>query len=342
MTTIHDVAHAASVSISTVSRVVNGDPTVHPALRRQVEEAVQQLGYRPNAAARSLRRTRTETIAAVITDLPNPVFTEMIHGIESVARHRHVNLFLCDSRGSLRIQRAHVESLAERRVDGVIINAVGDHQQELAPLIEGGIPLVIISRRAPGTGFAELIVDEQDASVAAFQSLLDLGHRRIGLVMHRFRAPASGPVTSPHARIAAYRQAHALAGTPVDESLIVTPLTINEVYASTVALLSRADRPTALVVGAHPFLADCLLAVQRVGLRIPDDLSLIAYGDSRWTEVHQPPISVIRMDYIEYGRRAAELLFAVGADAATDRSLFQRAELVMRDSCAPAPGARRG
>ncbi|MGH2587798.1 MAG: LacI family DNA-binding transcriptional regulator [Dehalococcoidia bacterium] len=339
MITIHDVARAASVSISTVSRVVNGDPTVHPALRRQVEDAVHQLGYRPNAAARSLRRTRTETIAAVITDLPNPVSTEIVHGIESVARRRRVNLFLCDTRGSLRVQRAHIESLAERRVDGVIINSVGAHREELAALIEADIPVVIISRRAPGTGFAELIVDEHGASRAAFQSLFDLGHRRIGLVTHRFKVPAGDPMTSPHARIAAYRHAHSAAGERVDESLIVAALTVDEAHANTVALLSRPDRPTALVVGTHPYLADCLLAVRRAGLRIPEDLSLIAYGDSRWTEVHQPPITVIRMNYTEYGRRAAELLFAAGAGTATERTLFQQAELVTRGSCAPAPGA---
>jgi len=143
MANIHDVARAAHVSISTVSRVVNHDPAVHPALRVAVEEAVRALRYRPNAAARSLRLARTSTVGVVVFELANPALITIVQEVERIARGRGVSIFLCESAGDFDAQGAHLERLLERRVDGVIVHPFGPYHAQVAPVREAGIPVCL-------------------------------------------------------------------------------------------------------------------------------------------------------------------------------------------------------
>jgi LacI family transcriptional regulator len=337
MATIRDVARTAGVSIATVSRVINGDGSVHPTLRRLVEDAVQHTGYRPNAAARSLRRARTGTIGVVVPELRNPALTAIVQGIEQVAREREVSLFLCDAGGSFRAQGRHLERLHERRVDGVIIYPIGRFREQIAPLREAGIPVVVVGQRVQAGDLPGLVADEYDASRAAFRLLLDLGHRRIGFIVR-------GSVTSlPETdvmgnRIAAYRAAHAEAGVPLNEALIVAARTSRETFGRAEALLSGPNPVTALVSGMHTDAPEVLAAIQAAGLCVPDDVSVISYGDSRWAEVFHPPLTVVRTDYDESGRRIADLLFAAARGEATPQTIHQQSELVIRGSCAPPRG----
>lgn len=336
MPTIHDVARSANVSIATVSRVVNGDRSVHPALRRAVEEAVRASGYRPNAAARSLRRARAGAIGVVVSELANPVFNAIVHGISRAAADRELSLFLCDSDESYAAQGAHLEQLHQRRVDGVITYPLGDVAAQVQPLRDDGIPVVVIGQRIPGGSPPELVVDEDDASCAALQLLLGLGHRRIALLVRGGSdrsSRAAGNVMA--ARIAVYRRAHAKRGLPVDESLVVRTRGGAAAQTAVAALLQRPDPPTAIIVGIHTDAPEALLAIRQTGLRVPQDISLISYGDSRWAEVFEPPITVVRSDYAVFGRRAAELLFAVADGSTVELTQHHPAELVVRGSCAP-------
>jgi LacI family transcriptional regulator len=339
--TIRDVAREANVSIGTVSRVVNGNASVHPDIRRQVERAIRHLSYRPHAGARDLRRGRTGTIGVVISDLANPIFTPTVQGIERVAGERGTSLFLCDSAGFANAQTLHLERLHERRVDGVILHPTGAYDAQLAQFVEVGIPVVLIGQRRPTGATAEIVVDEYEASLDAMRLLLRLGHRRICLVLQRFGEAPLLRTSAQNDRVAAYEQAHREAGVAVDDSLIVSGQDAEEARSAVEALLCRSDRPTALTSGAHPYTPDLLAAVRDANLTIPDDLSFISYGDSPWARVHQPPLTVIRTGYPEYGRRAAELLFAVIEGRPIGGPLRQRAELVVRGSCAP-PGRPAG
>jgi LacI family transcriptional regulator len=335
MPNIHDVARSANVSISTVSRVMNGDQTVHPALRDVVQDAVRRTGYRPNAAARSLRLARTNTIGVIVSDMLNPPFTSIVHGIARAAGERGVSLFLCDAGGSVEVQAAHLGRLHERRVDGVVIHPIGRYHRQVEPLRKDGIPVVIIGQRAPSGGHTEIVVDEDDASYEAVRHLLDMGHRRIAVVTRRWST--SSDSSTGGSRVAVYRRAHADAGVPVDESLIFRSPGGEKTHAIVRELLRRPDRPTALICGIHSDAPEMLAAAKEAGLSIPGDLSIFSYGDSRWAQVHTPPLAVIRSDYDLYGRRAAGLLFALTAGEDEPVTLHHQAEFVARDSCAP-PG----
>jgi LacI family transcriptional regulator len=333
--TIRDVAREANVSIGTVSRVVNGHASVHPEIRREVERAIRRLGYRPHAGARDLRRGRTGTIGVVISDLANPIFTPTVQGIERVAGERGTSLFLCDSAGFANAQTVHLERLHERRVDGVILHPTGAYDVHLAQFVAAGIPVVLIGQRRPTGATAEVVVDEYDASLEAMRLLLRLGHKQVGLVLQQFGEAPLLHTSAQNDRVAAYRQAHREADVPVDDSRVIFAQDAAEARSSVELLLARRDRPTALISGAHPYTPELLAAVRDAGLTMPDDLSFISYGDSPWARVHQPPLTVIRTDYPQYGRRAAELLFAVIEGRSTTGMLRERADLVVRGSCAP-------
>lgn len=337
MSTIHDVARAANVSITTVSRVMNGDARVHPTLRRAVEAAVHEIGYRPNAAARSLRLARTSTIGVVVPSLGNPVMPEIVHGIGRGATERGLGLFLCDSNDSTDQQGAHLQRLHERRVDGVIIYPAGPYAQQIAPLQAAGLPVVVIGQRVARGDGPQVVVDESDASYRATRSLLDLGHRHIAFI-----APASASGSRARwgvmgARVAVLKQAHRDAGVPVDPSFIVAAEDSRGTQAAAAALMRRADRPTAVIVGRHAETPAVLLAIKELGLTVPRDVSLVAYGDSCWAEVFDPPISVVRSDYEAFGRRAIDLLQAISDGLAEMTIVHHPAEFVPRGSYAPPP-----
>jgi LacI family transcriptional regulator len=341
VTTIRDVASAAHVSIATVSRVVNGDRSVHPGLRQLVEAAIEQLGYQPNAAARSLRLARTGTIGVIVPDLTNPTFTDILHGIEQVAAERGRSLFVCDAAGSFTAQGVHLDRLYGQRVDGILIHPLGPFREQIAAMRAKGIPVIVMGQRSPSGMEPEVIVDEHEAAQAAFRLLFGLGHRRIGLIIRTYGSEPAQLTASMPVRVRDYREAHAAAGIPIDETLLSAAQTLDEARTQASAMLGRPDRPTALIAGMHRFTPGMLLAMREAGLRMPRDVSLIAHGDSLWANAFEPPITVIRLDYSAFGRQAAELFFAVAAGKAPDGPLVQRSELVVRGSAAPArPVAR--
>jgi DNA-binding LacI/PurR family transcriptional regulator len=338
MATVHDVARLAQVSITTVSRVMNGDATVHPHLRRAVEAAVVEIGYRPNAAARGLRRSRSGTIGVVMSGLMNPSSVAALTGIEAVAAEHGRGLFVCDAHGSREAQAAHLARLHEHRVEGLIVWYRPGSEELLAPLTRDGTAVVLLGRRRADGSFPEVVVDEDDAVLEAARLLLGLGHRRVGLIgvgySDRRRAEL---LSSQEGRFALYRQAHEEAGVAVDRRLIAGGEEWEGMRAGTARLLSLPERPSALLVGSQAHMSAALLAVREAGLQIPRDLSVIALSDSHWLEAYAPPITAIRADDIARGRRAAELLFAVSAGTADVVVLAERATLVQRSSCAPPP-----
>ncbi len=311
MPNIHDVAREAGVSIATVSRVMNGDSSVHPALRHVVEAAVRRTGYRPNAAARSLRMAKSNTVGVIVAEMLNPPFTSIVHGIAVAAAERGVSMFLSDAGGSFALQAAHLERLHERRVDGVIIHPIGPYHSQVATLREDGIPVVIMGQRAPSGGFTEIVVDEDAASVAAIRHLIAVGHRRILFLPRRWDVPSNPGFATHQSRLSIYRQVLAEFGIPVEERLIIPTSGGRVTYERVRQMLAEAERPAAVICGIHSDAPEVLLAARELGLRVPEDLSLVTYGDSRWAEAGNPPINVVANAYDEYGRRAADLLFSL-------------------------------
>ena len=331
MPTILDVAKRADVSIATVSRVINGDPAVRTRTRRLVETAIAELDYHPNAAARSLRRARTQTLGVVIRDLANPIYIDVLHGIEEVARTRGYALFLCDGGDEDAIVNLHLERLYERRVDGLILYSIGDKPPALDRFRADKTPVVAMGPAAAQLDLPGMLVNERPATVAAVRRLLELGHRRIALINKdtppgRFRY-----------RVEPIRRELADAGAPLNAALVVNVQGGDECQQETARLLTLPRPPTAIIALTHALTPYVLQGIYRGGARIPDDVSLLAYGDSAWAEAHQPPLSVVRVDYTLWGRETAELLFrCIAAPDAPVIRLSLDAELIERRSLGPA------
>lgn len=188
MTTIYDVARRARVSPATVSRVLNGRASVDPELAARVRQATQELEYRPNAVARSLRRSRTSLWAAIISDIGNPFFTSMVRGVEDVAQEAGFSVVLCNGDENPEKEASYVAAALAERMAGVIISPSG-RPTLINRLVEAGIPVVVIDRQPRGIAVDTVLVDNTHGAELATTHLIDNGYRRVACI--------TGPVGSP-------------------------------------------------------------------------------------------------------------------------------------------------
>ena len=329
--TIRDVADRADVALGTVSRVLNGFSNVGADVQDRVRQAIAELGYQPNLSARSMRTQATGLVACVVPDIQNPLYAAVLGAAEATLSAAGYTLLVVSSGWQVAQELTLVEALARRRVDGVVAVPTDESDVALQTAYAAlGVPIVLVEREMP-MPFAGLVATDQSGSMRmATGMLLDLGHRRVALMS----SPAYN--RSGRERVAGYRAAHEERGVTMDPALLFDEGQVAEVVRrGAAALLSLASPPTALITAGDRSLGDVLRALRNFGRRIPDDISVISWGDGDLAELFSPPISAIRYDAGEIGREAARMLLdALRGDHATHRRLV-RAELVMRQSCLP-------
>lgn len=181
MPTIYDVAREAGVSAATVSRVLNGAQTVDPAMVARVLTAVRELGYRPNAVARNLRRSRTTLWAVIISDIGNPFFTAMVRGVEDVAQQEGYSVVLCNSDEDPAKEETYVAAALSEQMAGVIISSSGS-VKAAKTLIDSPVPVVAVDRELPRGAVDTVVVDNEGGARTATEHLLAAGYRRIACI----------------------------------------------------------------------------------------------------------------------------------------------------------------
>lgn len=327
MVSIVDVARHADVSAKTVSRVINNDASVRPRTRRLVEQAIAELGYIPNAAARSLRNSRTNTIGFVVPDLGNPAYDDFVTGIERVVREHNYSLLLCDSQGRAEIQAANLRRLFERRVEGLLFHPIAESCPELEVFVRAQVPVVVMTSVPFLSGVPQLYINQQAGLHEAVEYLRDLGHTRIAFIGSRF-PPASF-------RTEGFRKSLLALGLPHDPSLVALVASRDELSRTVTNMLTRSDRPTAVIAGIHTLAPYLLGTIYAAGMEIPRDISFITMGDSPWARFYRPPLTVTSTDRTERGRMAAEYLFLRLAGVIDEGLLREmKSKLVIRESCA--------
>ncbi|HEV8673337.1 MAG TPA: LacI family DNA-binding transcriptional regulator [Methylomirabilota bacterium] len=336
--TIRDVARAARVSIATVSATINRTAYVSPALQERVRKAIAEVGYHPDAIARSLKRRATQTLGLVISDITNPFFTALVRGIEDAATARGHAVILCNTDERLDKERAYLELLRSRRIDGLILAPAGAVADYHRFFIEANTPLVFIDRKIPTIPADVVVVDNVTGARQAVAHLVGLGHRRIGAI--------SGlpQISTTHERIAGYRQALEAAGVPADPALLRdghSRLDGGERAAG--ALLELPVPPTAIFATNNLMAIGLMRAVAARGLRCPEDLSVACFDDFEWASVFRPRLTTVAQPTYEMGARAVELLFGrlEGSLSGPPREVVLAPTLVVRDSCGPPPGGLR-
>ena len=331
--TLNDVALLAGVDRSVVSRVVNDDPrlNVRPETRKRVRETIEKLGYRPNAAARSLRTARAYMFGLLIPDFANPVYAEIIKGAERAAGTLGYGLMTASSAGVRLGLEHYLDLLGQGRVDGLLF-AGEESGHELAQLRTSQVPWVLVNRTLAGSQ-RYVILDDERGSELAVEHLVELGHRRI--------AHLAGPAGADtgRRRLAGYLAAMHRAGLEVGpRSVEHADYTPAGGAAALDRLLAAPAPPTAVFVANVASAVGALHAVHARGLAVPADLSVVAIHDMPLASHLVPALTTVRMPLEELGRRALELLATHGPEDTITEIVTEPVELVVRDSTAPPAG----
>lgn len=330
--TLLDVATRAGVDRSVVSRVLSDDPrlNIREETRERVLDAVRALDYRPNAAARSLRTRRADTYGLLIPDFGNPVYASIIQGAETAAIARDCVL-MTGSVGAGGAEQAahHLDVIGRGRVDGLLL--AGDHtdRAQLDELDRRGIPWLLVNRRLAGAR-RWVVLDDEEAAGLAVRHLIGLGHERI--------AHVAGPRDADTARrrMRGWRAAMRAAGLPTPaRAVVVSDYTPEGGARATRELLARAERPTAVLVANVAAAIGTLSAAAEAGVRVPQELSVVAVHDLPLAAVLRPALTTVRTPLERLGARAIELLASTAPDAPIEEVVSGELELVERASTAP-------
>ena len=329
MPTIRDVAQRAGVSITTVSHVVNGTRPVSSDGMARVLEAIDELGYQPNAVARSLRISETKMFGMIVPDNSNPYFAEVARSIEDAAFELGYSVILCNSDEDAIKEQAYLDLLIEKRVDGIAFVATGRRAGGLDPARLRSMPVVIVDREIEGGKWTSVLVHNSRGGREAVTHLLKLGHRRIGCI--------SGPrdLGPSSERVRGYREALRKAGIAADPRWLVEgDFHAEGGYRTMCELLERDDALTAVFACNDMMAVGALRAIHERGRRVPQDIALVGFADIALASYTQPALTTIAQPYRELGRRVAQLLAKGerGERAASERIRLEP-ELVVRASC---------
>lgn len=335
-----DVAELAGVSASTVSHVLNGTRKVSEDTRERVRLAIEELGYEPNLLAKSLKVSRTFTIGLLISDIQNPFFTSVIRGAEDVALSRGYHLFLCNTDEDPNREDEYVRELSKKRVDGLIVASSASRRNHTLQLRLEDVPFVFMDREVEGIEADTVSVDNRLGMRLIAEHLTQLGHERVGMV--------SGPLekSSGRERYHGLRDALADLGLPLHDSLVrFGDFRVSGGREAAEELLRLPEPPTALVVSNNQMTLGALLAVRELGLRVPDEVSVVSFDDMEWAPLANPPLTALAQPTYEMGATAARMLLDKIEKKATGSpsKLFMEPELMIRGSTgSPAgKGSRR-
>ena len=306
MPTIHDVAARAEVSTATVSRVLSNPEKVSEATRRRVLKAVDQLGYSPNAAAKSLRTLTTRKLLVTVPDIANPFFSLIIQGIEEAALREGYSVMLGDTHHDAQREERYGEMLLRREVDGLIFlghsmsKSVGVlmKKNQMAPIVNG-------CEYSPNLGVPSAHVDNEAAAYEAMSHLYGLGHRHIGVL--------TGPLASPLSRDR-LRGAQACAkenGASKQVMVVNGDFSIESGIAGAARLFAQQTPPTAVFCFNDEMAIGVLDYANRVGRSVPESLSVIGFDDIRFSRYMRPALTTISQPMLDIGRETVRLLLGV-------------------------------
>jgi LacI family transcriptional regulator len=302
---IHEVAKRAKVSIATVSRTINGIPTVAPQLSRRVWRVIEELGYYPNTQARALVSGRSRIFGLIVSEITNPFFPEIVQGFEDMAVQHNYEVLLTSTVHDSKRMALSVRRMIERRVDGVAIVTFGMEEALLENLKSRNVPLAFIDVGPSLSRISNIRIDYLHGIRQAVQHLAALRHKKIGFI--------SGPLTlkSAVARQRAFLQAMKEIGLAVSlEYLVEGNHTMDSGIASMKRLLALPIRPTAVLCSNDMTAIGAMRESYDQGVVVPADLSIVGFDDIRFAQFVTPPLTTVRMSQTEIARLAFKALLA--------------------------------
>jgi|SRR5665213_228922 len=328
--TLKELAARAKVHPSTVSRVANKDPNLRiaPSTRSRIEALLAETEYRPNAVARGLKLRQTLVLAVVIPDITNPFFAAMFRGVEDGATPRGYQVLLCNTDGSPDRERSHLQSLAARRVDGVILASTFLKDPTVRWLRHQRTPYVLVNRFSDEDVDPFVGSDDLSGATIATQHLISLGHVRIG------HLAGQSTTSTGVLRRKGYEAALAGAGLPADPELLVESGFVEEGGAEAMEhLLSLKSPPTAIFAVTDMTAIGAYGVARRRGLRIPEDLAIAGYNDIPLASRLIPGLTTVHIPIHEFGSVAAGILLEqIETGELTPKRVAFNPHLVVRGS----------
>lgn len=303
MPTIREVAKKAGVSSTTVSHVINHTRFVSEDVSERVRSAMDELGYRPNALARSLRRGETKTLGLIMPDSANPFFAEIAKEIEKTVFSSGYSLILCNTNGDLEREKFYTEVLLAKQVDGVIFVAAGDETESLLQLVNRKLPMVVVDRYFGDLPVDIVLTNNYLGGYNATRHLIEQGHRRIAVIC----GPSN--VTPSADRVRGYRSAMQDSGLEVDEELVAAGNFDSESGLKCARQLLDVKTPPTAIFACNDLMAiGAVRAVSENGLRIPEDMALVGFDNIELASYTVPALTTIDQREGLLGKTAGEML----------------------------------
>jgi len=332
-TTIKDIADRAKVSPSTVSRVLNRSGYVREETRARIEKAIEELQYRPSWIARSLRGKRSSLIGLIIPDILNVYYNTVAKSILKHLNKAGFSLVIQVSNEDPDLELAYLYMLQDRKVDGIIRVPVddGENSELVHQLVSEGMSMVEVNRQRESDLLDAVLADNVGGGYVATEHVLRFGHRRVALLC------GAAHLTTARDRLVGYRKALEDFNVPFDPDLVKMQMFSKEWgMQATRELLELSPRPTAIFAGSNRILMGTMTVLAERGLRVPDDISVIAFDDSEWLSFWQPPITTVDIAVDEMGALAVQLLLRRIEDRrSSPKPVTYRlsVDLVERQSC---------
>lgn len=327
-TTIYDVAEKAGVSISTVSRVINNKGRISKKTKQKVMDVIASLGYQPSVLASALTGKRTRTIGLIIPDVANPFFAEVARRVEDRGRELGFNLLMCNTDNNPETEEMYLSLLKQKSVDGIIIGTTTRNHSVLKELLQEQMPVALIAQDIPELMIDVVSVDDYLGGYQAASHLVELGHRHIAVMMGNLNR------TSDRYRFQAFRQVLEDNGIALDERFVLqTDYSLEGGKRAALELLASAHKPTA-IFACFDFLAIGIYqAAKELGLRIPEDLSVVGFDNTILASITDPPLTTVAQPIDEMGRQVMDLLLReIEGEKKTKQRVILPPELIIRQS----------
>lgn len=329
MANIREVANRAGVSIATVSHVFNSTRPVSHEVRQRVQQAAADLRYYPNYLARSLTTKKTGTVGMVVSDMSNPFFAELIHGVEKTLSAHQYNLMICNTEDNPYKEEEYLRLLMAKRVDGIVAAIASEKWATLQAAEHADFPLVFVDLRIEGVRGPVVCGANEQGAYQGVAHLIADGHRSIGIL-------AGVPsMSTMRDRLAGCRRALVEAGLSLDERLVkFSRLDVASGTQQMTALLAAEPRPTAVFLNNNLLALGALIALQDLDLTCPEDIALVSYDDAPWMRVADPPLTVLRQPNYEMGAMAGQLLLQqLRGEPVPRTTITLQPEFIIRQSC---------
>ena len=302
--TIYDVAREANVSMATVSRVVNGNPNVKPTTRKKVLEAIERLGYRPNAVARGLASKKTTTVGVIIPDISSIFYAELARGIEDIATMYKYNIILSNSDQNMDKELHLLNTMLGKQVDGSVFmsgNVTDEHVEEFK---RSPVPIVLAASVEEKGETASVAIDYEQALYDAAVMLIENGHKRLAFV--------SGPMQEPinkAKKLQGFKRALQDKGLEFKEEYVVEgDYTYDSGMEALDALMKLDEKPTAVISATDEMALGIIHSAQDKGLSIPEDLEVVGFDNTRLSLMVRPQLTTVVQPTYDIGAVAMRLL----------------------------------